>query len=1109
MQQILVQGSFEGCLVQLYYYYDAASWHMERQVLTVDTIVDPTSEAQRVTYNTKKSLSLSITNAQRINIPCSHETLYYHPYQRFFFYYYKNNKIVTVGRGFTTTTGDACTVTETPTTVPFDSISISNSNYMTPPAFYKGFTFISYDSTSATRSYIQKWDVVMDASGSLTTNTLTSIMTGTDNRYIRYLYGMDDVGLFYVYDGFQGYYITKIDSTTGNEVSTASYENSKTWKIFQAPYNQEEDLRPVWLANSDAGEEGKFYKGTNVLTEHFVGTGTQYDFFKYPVVFGKYYAMQVRPGTCAQEGGSEDFDFLHVNVLSIRDKAHSICVDDSEDIFCGNGKWEEYNLEEWDDNNNANNDGCNSNCKIEDRWTCTQVVNATSSCNYVACGNEYLDATEQWDDGNLDDGDGCSSTCQIEDCYYCTAGAFKSVCTKQCENGVLNTSPGTQTYYSGSPIDEVCDEGDTSDAPGWLDCCTKIQEGYKCGAAGSECTLRCADNIVDSADPPWTTYAELCDDNNTDDGDGCRADCRFIEDEYECPAAGGACRKICGNGYLDASGAANTNVNGGYNQGSYTAEQCDYSVAGSNNVANFQDDFSVCCDDSCQTDTSRSIIKKIELDFSYDEETFISYDADVTFVNRQLSTTKDYCVPLCKSLYTKGPEFRSTWVTAYNAQFPIRLNADDPSTATSGTLDLTEYIETVSNYYIDPTTRVCYTGKYCYNWLVPKFPGYASSAQTDTDSTVIRQSRGKIRIIEKDVSVYGFSIVTNGKSELQFTNNAWDMTIDIPTSGTNRQSFGKWYVQTKSDDPGIQQIYSLDTTFAMTYQTTESIVSFAGWDRALWWPTKDFLLFRQFDKITWDGFGLNSDSIDVAANPGNYDKTPEKLFEPFSTGPIKIDGDLPFDAVFTEDNLALYRKDTMDSKNYVSIYSWTPGHFKIESTVEDTSTKEATSLVSFGTDGVLLWHKEEVTGTLYKSDGSTTSITIEVTDGTLAGTLSGLAAADTDIRLLQARPSPENPEQNSKVYGFFTQGDLFEVTLDVANTKIVLDPVVALDSRFNLYQPVDIGHYRLANMVVLPCTVPATDTDIYGEASVLYYKLGGASTEFECIELTSSEITFK
>lgn len=63
---------------------------------------------------------------------------------------------------------------------------------------------------------------------------------------------------------------------------------------------------------------------------------------------------------------------------------------------CPNNKIEP--LEQCDDGNITNGDGCNSDCKLE------------------GCGNGLIEyySNEECDDGNLDDGDGCSSSCTIE-----------------------------------------------------------------------------------------------------------------------------------------------------------------------------------------------------------------------------------------------------------------------------------------------------------------------------------------------------------------------------------------------------------------------------------------------------------------------------------------------------------------------------------------------------------------------------------------------------------------------------------------------------------------------------------------------------------------------
>lgn len=66
---------------------------------------------------------------------------------------------------------------------------------------------------------------------------------------------------------------------------------------------------------------------------------------------------------------------------------------------CGNAILE--NVEQCDDGNSLNGDGCSSNCQFEGNYT--QV-----------CGNGVWELGETCDDGNILNGDGCSSTCHVE-----------------------------------------------------------------------------------------------------------------------------------------------------------------------------------------------------------------------------------------------------------------------------------------------------------------------------------------------------------------------------------------------------------------------------------------------------------------------------------------------------------------------------------------------------------------------------------------------------------------------------------------------------------------------------------------------------------------------
>ena len=74
---------------------------------------------------------------------------------------------------------------------------------------------------------------------------------------------------------------------------------------------------------------------------------------------------------------------------------------------CGDGA---IGVDDCDDGNLINGDGCSNTCEVEPGYQCT---GAPSRC--ARCGNGRLEVDEACDDGNLVAGDGCSEACQVED----------------------------------------------------------------------------------------------------------------------------------------------------------------------------------------------------------------------------------------------------------------------------------------------------------------------------------------------------------------------------------------------------------------------------------------------------------------------------------------------------------------------------------------------------------------------------------------------------------------------------------------------------------------------------------------------------------------------
>jgi cysteine-rich repeat protein len=90
---------------------------------------------------------------------------------------------------------------------------------------------------------------------------------------------------------------------------------------------------------------------------------------------------------------------------------------------CGDGHVVE-GVEECDDGNTFNGDGCSSTCQREDGWSCSGGNSFTpSTCTASSCGDGKRTGLEECDDDNNVDGDGCSADCKVEQWWDCDTAA--------------------------------------------------------------------------------------------------------------------------------------------------------------------------------------------------------------------------------------------------------------------------------------------------------------------------------------------------------------------------------------------------------------------------------------------------------------------------------------------------------------------------------------------------------------------------------------------------------------------------------------------------------------------------------------------------------------
>jgi fibro-slime domain-containing protein len=205
--------------------------------------------------------------------------------------------------------------------------------------------------------------------------------------------------------------------------------------------------------------------------------------------------------------------------------------------YCGDGKLNIADGEQCDDGNTVGGDGCSPTCIIEANFVCPTPGQPCVST--VKCGDGKVTGNEQCDDGNLIAGDGCSQTCQLECGWVCPVGGKcrAAKCgdgivagTEQCDDGNLIAGDGCSPTCTleGMPVTK---------AEGWV--CTTPKQANGCVGPTTCSTTMCGDGVIQGS--------EQCDDANHYQGDGCSPLCRL---EPACPAGGGACGGVCGDGLL-------------------------------------------------------------------------------------------------------------------------------------------------------------------------------------------------------------------------------------------------------------------------------------------------------------------------------------------------------------------------------------------------------------------------------------------------------------------------------------------------------------------------------------------------------------------------------
>jgi fibro-slime domain-containing protein len=200
--------------------------------------------------------------------------------------------------------------------------------------------------------------------------------------------------------------------------------------------------------------------------------------------------------------------------------------DPEDEPFCSDGHQDPG--EACDDGNIESGDGCTATCaQIEGDFACPTPGEACVSS--VKCGDKKVGGGEQCDDGQATPkaGDGCDASCQLEMGWVCPVVGEPCVAALCGDNLIAGT--------------EQCEDGNMMPVGG--DGCSAMctrEEGWVCDKVGEPCRKTVCNDGKKEGDEP-------CDDGNQLVGDGCTPLCQV---EPKCPATGGACGSVCGDGLI-------------------------------------------------------------------------------------------------------------------------------------------------------------------------------------------------------------------------------------------------------------------------------------------------------------------------------------------------------------------------------------------------------------------------------------------------------------------------------------------------------------------------------------------------------------------------------
>jgi len=375
------------------------------------------------------------------------------------------------------------------------------------------------------------------------------------------------------------------------------------------------------------------------------------------------------------------------------------------------------------------------------------------------------------------------------------------------------------------------------------------------------------------------------------------------------------------------------------------------------------------------------------------------------------------------------------------------------------------------------------------------------------------RSRGRLRALAwKDGTddTLAFTYVANDR-EVFITDTG---KTDVAHNGnpTMRNSYGRYFVMSQNTDSfrlfrldKVSGVYDLvEKTFTLNRVRAPQI----GSEFYIWWPGPNLLLSRSYNQRSFEIYSFHKDTYSAIDTPASFSE--DQLIDGPYIPEFNILGDIMFDPVYRSSKMYVPIKETTygGTTTYkVRIYSATTMIWGITQTDVKTVSSQITSIASYA-DAVIATH----TTKLFFNVDENTDTTPTYTGGAPTCTL--------EWKFIQARPNPDNTNQNPPVYAFCIENIIYPTSYDASTKVLTIDTTNLITlpddkqesrhqtGRYNLKYPYDISGDYLINFAIHKCSAYILyKWEEWKDMSVSVYNLATKTTK--CIDVTNAEASFE